>query len=90
MHPRFAPGGDESKRAFTYMVLTGGRFIYASAIRLVVLKFLLSMSVSEPAALLSSKSPSTVFRNTHTRTHTHARTHTDRLDHNDHFFSHRY
>ena len=43
-HERFAPG-DPSKRAFTYFVLTGGRFIYASALRLAVLKFILSMSV---------------------------------------------
>ena len=43
-HERFLPG-DPSKRAFTYFVLTGGRFIYASAIRLAVLKFLLSMTV---------------------------------------------
>ena len=47
-HERFLPG-DPSKRAFTYFVLTGGRFIYASAIRLAVLKFLLSMTV-RPAA----------------------------------------
>ncbi len=39
------PVGDPSKRAFTYFVLTGGRFIYAAAIRLAVLKFVLSMSV---------------------------------------------
>lgn len=37
--------GDPSKRAFTYFVLTGGRFIYASALRLAVLKFILSMTV---------------------------------------------
>jgi hypothetical protein len=37
--------GDVNKRAFTYFVLTGARFMYASAIRLVVLKFILSMSV---------------------------------------------
>jgi hypothetical protein len=37
--------GDPSKKAFTYFVLTGGRFIYASAIRVTVLKFLMSMSV---------------------------------------------
>lgn len=43
-HERFPPG-DPSKRAFTYFVLTGGRFIYASALRLAVLKFILSMSV---------------------------------------------
>ena len=43
-HERF-PVGDVNKRAFTYFVLTGARFAYASAIRLVVLKFILSMSV---------------------------------------------
>lgn len=43
-HERFIPG-DPSKRAFTYFVLTGGRFIYASAIRVAVLKFILSMTV---------------------------------------------
>jgi Ubiquinol cytochrome reductase transmembrane region len=44
-HERF-PTGDPSKRAFTYFVLTGGRFIYASALRLAVLKFILSMTAS--------------------------------------------
>lgn len=45
-HERFAVG-DPSKRAFTYFVLTGGRFIYASALRLAVLKFILSMTVRQ-------------------------------------------
>lgn len=45
MHDRF-PVGDPSKRAFTYFVLTGGRFVYASALRVAVLKLLLSMTVS--------------------------------------------
>lgn len=45
-HDRFPPG-DPSRRAFTYFVLTGSRFIYASAIRLAVLKFVLSMSASK-------------------------------------------
>ncbi len=44
-HKQFAPGGDESKRAFTYFVLTGGRFVGAAAVRLAVLKFVLSMTV---------------------------------------------
>lgn len=48
-HERFPPG-DPSKRAFTYFVLTGGRFIYASALRLAVLKFILSMSVGAAVA----------------------------------------
>tara|TARA_B110000003_G_scaffold24596_1_gene23506 strand:+ start:150 stop:671 length:522 start_codon:yes stop_codon:yes gene_type:complete len=46
--------GDPSKRAFTYMVLTGGRVIYASALRLAVLKFLLSMSASADVLALAS------------------------------------
>eukprot|EP00892_Ulva_mutabilis_P009796 jgi/Ulvmu1/7189/UM034_0098.1 len=44
-HERF-PVGDPNKRAFTYFVLTGARFMYASAMRLVVLKFLLSWAAS--------------------------------------------
>lgn len=45
--------GDPSKRAFTYFVLTGGRFVYASALRVAVLKLLLSMTViSLPLSLL--------------------------------------
>lgn len=52
-HDRFAPG-DTSKRAFTYFVLTGGRFIYASAIRLAVLKFILSMTASKDVLALAN------------------------------------
>ncbi|KAK9810098.1 hypothetical protein WJX72_004796 [[Myrmecia] bisecta] len=52
-HERFAPG-DPSKRAFTYFVLTGGRFIYASAIRLAVLKFLLSMTATKDVLAMAS------------------------------------
>lgn len=51
-HERFAPG-DPTKRAFTYFVLTGGRFIYASALRLAVLKFILSMTVCSFWAMLT-------------------------------------
>jgi len=36
------------------MVLTGGRFIYASAIRLVILKFILSMTASDDVLALAS------------------------------------
>ena len=46
--------GDPDKRAFTYFVLTGGRMIYASAIRLVVLKFLMSMSATADVLALAS------------------------------------
>ncbi|EEH56867.1 uncharacterized protein MICPUCDRAFT_37463 [Micromonas pusilla CCMP1545] len=46
--------GDPSKRAFTYFVLTGGRMVYASALRLTVLKFLLSMSASADVLALAS------------------------------------
>lgn len=52
-HDRIPPG-DPSRRAFTYFVLTGGRFIYASAIRLAVLKFVLSMSASKDVLALAS------------------------------------
>lgn len=52
-HSRFVPG-DPSKRAFTYFVLTGGRFLYASAIRLAVLKFILSMTASKDVLALAS------------------------------------
>ncbi len=43
-HKRFAPGTEG--RPFAYFVLTGGRFLYASAARLAVLKIVLSLSVS--------------------------------------------
>ena len=46
--------GDPYKRAFTYFVLTGGRMVYASALRLTVLKFLLSMSASADVLALAS------------------------------------
>jgi len=52
-HERFTPG-DPSKRAFTYFVLTGGRFVYASFIRLMVLKFILSMSASKDVLAMAS------------------------------------
>ncbi|KAL3154249.1 hypothetical protein ABBQ32_013748 [Trebouxia sp. C0010 RCD-2024] len=52
-HERFAPG-DPGKRAFTYFVLTGGRFIYASAIRLAVLKFILSMTATKDVLAMAS------------------------------------
>ncbi|DBA99784.1 hypothetical protein WJX82_008502 [Trebouxia sp. C0006] len=52
-HERFAPG-DPGKRAFTYFVLTGGRFIYASAIRLGVLKFILSMTATADVLAMAS------------------------------------
>ncbi len=52
-HQRFK-AGDPSKRAFTYFVLTGGRFVYASAIRLAVLKFILSMQASKDVLALAS------------------------------------
>ncbi|KAF8403950.1 hypothetical protein HHK36_012057 [Tetracentron sinense] len=43
-----------SKRAFAYFVLTGGRFVYASLIRLLVLKFVLSKSPSKDVLGLAS------------------------------------
>ena len=53
-HEQLAAGGDESKRAFTYFVLAGGRFVYAAGLRLVVLKFLLSMQASKDVLALAS------------------------------------
>ncbi|XWS54100.1 hypothetical protein CRYUN_Cryun10bG0059400 [Craigia yunnanensis] len=52
-HERFPPG-DPSKRAFAYFILTGGRFVYASLIRLLILKFVLSMSASKDVLALAS------------------------------------
>lgn len=52
-HERLPPG-DPSKRAFTYFVLTGGRFIYASALRLLLLKVILSMSASKDVLAMAS------------------------------------
>ncbi|CAK0734051.1 hypothetical protein CVIRNUC_000376 [Coccomyxa viridis] len=52
-HERFVVG-DPSKRAFTYFVLTGGRFIYASALRLAVLKFILSMTATKDVLAMAS------------------------------------
>ncbi|XP_059669917.1 cytochrome b-c1 complex subunit Rieske-4, mitochondrial-like [Cornus florida] len=52
-HERYPPG-DRSKRAFAYFVLTGGRFVYASLIRLLILKFVLSMSASKDVLALAS------------------------------------
>ncbi|CAN1243907.1 Cytochrome b-c1 complex subunit Rieske-3, mitochondrial [Linum perenne] len=48
------PPGDPSKRAFAYFVLSGGRFVYASLIRLLVLKFVLSMSATKDVLALAS------------------------------------
>lgn len=46
--------GDPSKRAFNYLVLTTGRFIYAASIRLLVLKFIYSMNASADVLALAS------------------------------------
>jgi ubiquinol-cytochrome c reductase iron-sulfur subunit len=48
------PVGDPSKRAFTYFVLTGGRFIGAAAVRLAVLKFVLSMTASKDVLAMAN------------------------------------
>lgn len=52
-HERYPPG-DPSKRAFAYFVLSGGRFVYASLVRLLVLKFVLSMSASKDVLAMAS------------------------------------
>jgi len=51
-HTRFAPGTEG--RPFAYFVQTGGRFLYASAIRLVVLKALVSLSAAADTLAMSS------------------------------------
>lgn len=48
------PVGDPSRRAFTYVVLGGARFIYASAARLVAIKFIATMSASADVLALAS------------------------------------
>lgn len=52
-HERYPPG-DPTKRAFAYFVLTGGRFVYASLLRLFILKFVLSMSASKDVLAMAS------------------------------------
>ncbi|KAM2039698.1 hypothetical protein ACFX1X_013457 [Malus domestica] len=52
-HERY-PLGDPSKRAFAFFILTGGRFVYASLIRLLILKFVLSMFASKDVLALAS------------------------------------
>jgi len=46
--------GDPNKRDFTYFVLGGARFIYASAARLVALKFVSTMSASADVLALAN------------------------------------
>lgn len=51
-HQRFEPGHEG--RPFAYFVQTGGRFLYASAIRLAVLKVVVSLSAAADTLALSS------------------------------------
>ncbi|EFJ40794.1 hypothetical protein VOLCADRAFT_77835 [Volvox carteri f. nagariensis] len=51
-HKRFAPGTEG--RPFAYFVQTGGRFLYASAARLAVLKIVLSLSAAADTMAVSS------------------------------------
>lgn len=51
-HIRFPPGTDG--RPFAYFVVTGGRFLYASAIRLFVIKLLVSLSAAADTLALGS------------------------------------
>jgi len=46
--------GDVDKREFTYLVLGGARFMYASAVRLTVMKFVATMSASADVLALAS------------------------------------
>ncbi|CAL5368719.1 unnamed protein product [Camellia sinensis] len=52
-HERYPPG-EPSKRAFAYFVSTGGKFVYASLICLLILNFVLSMSTSKDVLALVS------------------------------------
>ncbi|KAK3244152.1 hsp70 nucleotide exchange factor fes1 [Cymbomonas tetramitiformis] len=53
VNQRYAPG-DVDKKAFNYFVLTGGRFIYAAGARLLILKFITSMSATKDVLALAS------------------------------------
>ena len=48
------PKGDVNKRAFTYLMAGGVRFLYASAARLLVLRFVASLSASADVLALAS------------------------------------
>merc|ERR1719231_1338090 len=47
-------GDAQDRRAFNYMVLGGARFIYASATRLIAMKFIASMAASADVLALAS------------------------------------
>nr|CAF03601.1 ubiquinol-cytochrome C reductase iron-sulfur subunit [Polytomella sp. Pringsheim 198.80] len=51
-HSRKAPGTEG--RPFAYLVLTGGRFVYASAARLAIIKVLMTLSAAADTMALSS------------------------------------
>lgn len=51
---KLAPGGDDGKRAFTYFLLGGMRFMYASAVRVAVMKFVATWSASADVLALAS------------------------------------
>lgn len=51
---RLPAGGSEEKRAFTYMVLGGARFLYASAARIAVIKGIATLSASADVLALAS------------------------------------
>ncbi|XP_010068637.2 cytochrome b-c1 complex subunit Rieske-4, mitochondrial-like [Eucalyptus grandis] len=52
-HERLPPGSP-SKRAFAYFVLVLGRFAYASAVRLLIVKLVLSMSATRDVLAMAS------------------------------------
>merc|ERR1712086_765833 len=56
------PIGDPSKRAFTYAALGGARFIYASATRLIAMKFIASMAASEEEIEKAEKVPMSALK----------------------------
>ena len=51
---RAAPGNHDEKRAYTYFVLGGARFLYASGVRLAILRTLGTMSASADVLALAN------------------------------------
>jgi len=52
--PRIDKAADPEKRAFTYFMLSGARFMYASTARVLLIKFVSSMSASADVLALAS------------------------------------
>ena len=68
--------GDTSKREFTYLMVGSLRFIYASAIRLGLMKFISSMSADESVLAGTNKLYSNIYLYPYTYTYTNTYTYT--------------